>query len=75
MVRAVQAIEKLKGDNEDQNHGIAMLRKAMEAPLRQIVDNAGGEPSVVVNRVKGEKGAYGYDAAREDYCDLIEAAS
>ena len=72
MIRALQAIDKLKGDNEDQNHGILILRRAMEMPLRQIVANAGGEPSVVVNKIKGEKGSYGYNAANEEYCDLIE---
>ena len=72
LIRALQAIDKLKGDNEDQNHGILILRRAMEMPLRQIVANAGGEPSVVVNKIKGEKGSYGYNAANEEYCDLIE---
>ena len=72
MIRALQAIDKLKGDNEDQSHGILILRRAMEMPLRQIVANAGGEPSVVVNKIKGEKGSYGYNAANEEYCDLIE---
>ena len=72
LIRAQQGIAKLKGDNEDQNHGIQILRRAMEAPMRQIIANAGGEPSVVVNKVKEEKGSYGYNAAAEEYCDLTE---
>src|SRR5699024_1148575 len=56
LIRALQAIGELKGDNEDQNVGIALLRRAVEAPLRQIVANAGGEPSVVVDKVKQGSG-------------------
>ena len=50
-------------DNEDQNHGIALMRRAMESPLRQIVKNAGGESSVVVDKVRSSSGNYGYNAA------------
>ena len=56
LVRALTAIEGLKGDNEDQNVGINMLRRAMEAPMRQIVANAGDEASVVVDKVKQVEG-------------------
>ena len=72
LVRALQAIEGLKGDNEDQNVGIALLRRAVEAPLRQIVANAGGEPSVVVDKVKQGSGNYGFNAASDTYGDMIE---
>ena len=72
LVRALQAIEGLKGDNEDQNVGIALLRRAVEAPLRQIVANAGGEPSVVVDKVKQGSGNYGFNAATDTYGDMIE---
>ncbi len=72
LVRALQAIEGLKGDNEDQNVGIALLRRAVEAPLRQIVSNAGGEPSVVVDKVKNGSGNFGFNAATDTYGDMIE---
>src|SRR5690554_2560142 len=71
LVRALQAISELKGDNEDQNVGIALLRRAVEAPLRQIVANAGDEPSVVVDKVKQGEGNYGYNAATGEYGDMI----
>jgi len=72
LVRALQAVEGLKGDNEDQNVGIALLLKAVSAPLRQIVENAGEEGSVVLDKVKGGKGNYGFDAATGEYGDMIE---
>ena len=71
LVRALQAISELKGDNEDQNVGIALLRRAVEAPLRQIVANSGDEPSVVVDKVKQGEGNYGYNAATGEYGDMI----
>ena len=70
-IRAVAAISKLKGDNDDQNVGINILRRALEDPLRQIVQNAGGDPSVVLNAVVEGKGNYGYDAATGEYGDMI----
>ena len=70
-IRAVAAIAKLKGDNDDQNVGINILRRALEDPLRQIVKNAGGDPSVVLNAVVEGKGDYGYDAATGEYGDMI----
>ncbi|MDR7090756.1 chaperonin GroEL [Cellvibrio fibrivorans] len=72
LLRAVAAIADLKGDNEDQNAGIAIARRAMEAPLRQIVANAGDEPSVVADQVKKGSGNYGYNAATGEYGDMLE---
>lgn len=72
LVRALAAIIDLKGDNEDQNVGIALLRRAVEAPLRQITANAGDEPSVVADKVKQGSGNFGYNAASGEYGDMIE---
>jgi chaperonin GroEL len=71
-IRAVAAIAKLKGDNDDQTVGINILRRAIEEPLRQIVKNAGGDASVVLNEVVRGKGNYGYNAATGEYGDMIE---
>ncbi|MEJ2128199.1 MAG: chaperonin GroEL [Woeseiaceae bacterium] len=70
LIRAVAGI-KVKGDNDDQNVGIAILKRAVEEPLRQIVKNAGGDPSVVLNAVAEGKGNYGYNAASGEYGDMI----
>ena len=72
LIRALTAIKGLKGANEDQNHGIAIALRAMEAPLREIVTNAGEEPSVIVNRVKEGSGNFGYNAANGEFGDMIE---
>ena len=72
LIRAIQAIQDLKGDNEDQNHGIAAALRAMEAPMRQITANAGDEASVVVDKVKQGKGNFGYNAGTGVYGDMIE---
>lgn len=72
-IRAVEALETLKGDNEDQTTGIQIVKRAIEEPLRQIVTNAGGEGSVVVNKVKEGKGAFGYNARDDRYEDLLKA--
>ncbi|MBR0344438.1 MAG: chaperonin GroEL [Rudaea sp.] len=72
LVRALDAIKKLKGDNEDQNHGIIIAKRAMEAPLREIVTNAGEEASVILNKVAAGKGNYGYNAANGEYGDMVE---
>ena len=72
LIRARGAISKLKGDNDDQNVGINILRRAVEEPLRQIVRNAGGDPSVVLNAVVKGKGDYGYNAATDEYGDMIK---
>ena len=71
LIRSLKAIESLKGDNEDQTLGIAITRRALEAPLREIVFNAGAEPSVIVNQVKEGKGNYGYNAATGEFGDMI----
>jgi len=72
LLRARQAVGTLKGDNADQNHGIALVFKAIEAPLREIVFNAGGEASVVVNKVLEGQGNFGFNAANDTYGDMIE---
>ena len=71
LIRAVDAINKIKGDNHDQDVGIAIARRAMEEPLRQIVANAGDEPSVVIAKVRDGKGNFGYNAATGEYGDMI----
>ncbi|KGO99422.1 chaperonin GroEL [Novilysobacter defluvii] len=72
LLRAKAAIKDLKGDNEDQNHGITIALRAMEAPLREIVSNAGEEPSVILNSVFEGTGAYGYNAATGQFGDMLE---
>ena len=72
LIRALQSIENLEGENEDQNVGIGIALKAMEMPMRQIVSNAGEEASVVLDKVKHEKGNIGFNAATGDYGDMIE---
>ncbi|WP_201574066.1 chaperonin GroEL [Psychrobacter sp. H8-1] len=72
LVRAMSALSELRGDNDDQNAGMNILRRAMEAPLRQIVTNSGEEASVVVNEVKSGSGNYGYNAATGVYGDMLE---
>jgi chaperonin GroEL len=72
LIRAREAIAKVKGDNLDQDAGIKIVLRAVEEPLRQITQNAGVEPSVVVNNVAAGKGNYGYNAANETYGDMVE---
>ena len=72
-IRAVAALENLKGDNEDQTTGIQIVKRAIEEPLRQIVANAGGEGSVVVNKVKESEGNIGYNARDDKYEDMFTA--
>ncbi len=72
LVRALESIKDLKGANEEQTVGINILRRAAEAPLRQIVTNSGDEASVVLDKVKQGKGNYGYNAATSEYGDMIE---
>ncbi|MDI1299038.1 chaperonin GroEL [Methylotenera sp.] len=72
LIRARAAIALVKGDNLDQDAGIKIVLRAVEEPLRQITQNAGVEPSVVVNNVAAGKGNYGYNAANETYGDMIE---
>jgi len=71
-VRAISSLDKVKGDNSDQDVGISICRRALEAPLRQIVSNGGGEASVVLNEVLKGKANYGYNAATEDYGDMLK---
>ncbi|AKC32571.1 chaperonin GroEL [Candidatus Pantoea carbekii] len=72
LVRVAEKIVNLKGRNEDQNVGIRIAQRAMEAPLRQIVANSGEEPSVVANNVKAGEGNYGYNAQTEEYGNMID---
>ncbi len=72
-IRAVAALENMKGDNDDQTTGIQIVKRAIEEPLRQIVNNAGGEGSVVVNKVKESKGNVGYNARDDKFEDMLEA--
>ncbi|MFV5491753.1 chaperonin GroEL [Acinetobacter sp. ASP199] len=72
LVRAAKALDGVTGANDDQNVGINILRRAIEAPLRQIVSNAGDEPSVVINAVKNGEGNFGYNAATGEYGDMLE---
>ena len=71
LVRAAAAIQDLEGANQDQTVGIKVALKAMEAPLRQIVENSGDEASVVANNVRAGEGSYGYNAATGEYGDMI----
>ncbi len=73
LVRAASALDTLKGSNDDQDTGINIVRTAIEAPLRTIVSNAGGEPSVVINKIRENKGNFGYNARTDEYMDLFEA--
>ncbi|BCU05703.1 chaperonin GroEL [Allochromatium tepidum] len=72
LVRAIAAVKDLKGANHDQDVGIAIARRAMEEPLRQIVANAGEEPSVILHKVVEGKGNFGYNAANGEYGDMVE---
>jgi len=72
-IRAAEALNDLRGLNEDEDTGINIIRQAIESPLRTIVSNAGGEPSVVVNKIKENEGNYGYNARTDIYEDLFAA--
>ncbi len=72
LIRVQRALDKLEGANEDQTVGVRILHRAVEEPLRQIVENAGEDAAVVVNRVKEGKGSFGYNAASGEFGDLIE---
>ncbi len=72
LIRALKGLDKLRGDNADQTTGINILRRAVEEPLRQIVANAGKEPSVVLNQVREGKGTFGYNAANDTFGDMVE---
>jgi chaperonin GroEL len=73
LVRAQKMLEKLASENNDEATGIQIVSKAIEAPLRTIVDNAGGEGSVVINKVLEGKGNFGYDAKSDSYVDMLKA--
>lgn len=72
LVRAIDAVDGVKGDNHEQDVGVGIARRAMQEPLRQIVSNAGDEPSVVVAKVREGSGNYGYNAASGEYGDMVE---
>ena len=72
LVRAKASLDKLEGENDDQNVGINILRRALEEPLRQIVSNAGSDSSVILNEVANGKGNFGYNAATDEFGDMIE---
>jgi chaperonin GroEL len=72
LLRARANLSGLKGDNHDQDAGVKIVLRAMEEPLRQIVSNAGDEPSVVVNKVSEGSGNFGYNAGTGEYGDLVE---
>tara|TARA_B100001029_G_scaffold171156_1_gene167673 strand:- start:3342 stop:4985 length:1644 start_codon:yes stop_codon:yes gene_type:complete len=72
LIRCLEAVTKLKGENDDQNVGINIAKKAFESPLRQIVSNAGEEPSVIVNKVIDGKESFGFNAATSEFGDMIE---
>jgi chaperonin GroEL len=72
LIRALKALDKLEGANEDQTVGVRILSRSIEEPLRQIVDNAGEDAAVILNKVKEGKGTYGYNAATGEFGDLIE---
>jgi chaperonin GroEL len=71
-IRVQKALEKLEGANEDQTVGVRILHRAIEEPLRQIVDNAGEDAAVILNRVKEGKGSFGYNAASGKFGDMLE---
>jgi chaperonin GroEL len=73
LIRALKALDKLEGDNDDQTVGIRILARAIEEPLRNIVENAGEDAAVIVSQVKAGKGAYGYNAATGEFGDMLEA--
>ena len=72
LLRARAAIGKLKGANSDQDAGIAIALRAVEEPFRQLASNCGQEPSVVLDRVLAETGGFGYNAATDEYGDLVQ---
>ena len=73
LIRCLKALKDLEGANEDQTVGIRLLARAVEEPLRQIVENAGEDAAVVLNAVRAGKGAFGYNAATGEYGDMLEA--
>jgi chaperonin GroEL len=72
LIRAQAGLDSLKLASAEQQVGVAIVRRSIEEPLRQIIANAGGEPSVVVNKVREGKGAFGYNARTNEYVDLVK---
>jgi chaperonin GroEL len=72
-IRAIESLEKFKGSNEDETTGVAIVKRALEEPLRQIVENAGIEGSIVVQKVKEGKADYGFNARTDEYENLLKA--
>jgi len=72
LIRTLKALDKLEGANEDQTVGIRILARSIEEPLRNIVENAGEDAAVILNQVRAGKGAYGYNAATGEFCDMLE---
>jgi chaperonin GroEL len=72
LIRISEAVSKVKGDNEDQNQGVNIVLRALEAPLRQIVANSGKEPAVVLEKIKSGTGNFGYDAAKDTFGDMFK---
>jgi chaperonin GroEL len=72
LIRIIEQVKKVKGANEDQQQGINIIVKALEAPLRQIVANAGGEPAVVLEKVRAQNGNFGFNAATGEYGDMVQ---
>jgi chaperonin GroEL len=72
LIRALKALDKLEGANEDQTVGIRILARSIEEPLRQIVENAGEDAAVILNQVRSGKGSYGYNAATGEYGDMLD---
>lgn len=73
LVRAAEALKGLKGENDDENTGIQIIYRAIEEPLRQIVSNAGGEGSVIINKIKEGKDDFGYNAKTDEFVNMLEA--
>jgi chaperonin GroEL len=72
LLRTLDGVGDLAGDNHDQDMGIKILRRALEEPLRQIVANAGDDPSVILNKVSEGEGTFGFNAATGEYGDMLE---
>ena len=73
LIRAIEKLEKVKVDNDEQRFGVKIVRQALESPLRTIAQNAGAEPAVVINKVREKNGSFGYNAATDEYEDLLKA--
>ena len=72
-LRSLKALDSIKVEDSDEEHGVNIIKRALEEPLRQIANNAGNEGSIIVERVKSEKGGVGFNAATTEFCDLLKA--